>query len=155
MKRSWIDAQTTLTVAVRGIQAGGYDISHCLDGDRVELVPEPTNEYDPHAIRIDAMTGETLGYVPADYAAVMDAREWSAVIAAVLPHPTTGVPAGLRLTLRRRETTEANRQASTTDNRGEGRKLWGCAASRSTGSTAVAGGSGVSAGSSMPRWPMG
>jgi hypothetical protein len=103
MRRSWIDAQTTLTVAVRGIQAGGYDISHCLDGDRVELVPEPTNEFDPHAIRVDALTGETLGYVPADYAAAMDAREWSAAIAAVLAHPGTGAPAGLRLTLRRKE----------------------------------------------------
>ena len=102
MRRSWIATQRTLTVAVRGIQAGGYDISHCLDGDRVELVPEPTNEYDPHAIRVDAATGETLGYVPADYAAVIDAREWSAVIATVLPHPQTGAPAGLRLTLKRR-----------------------------------------------------
>lgn len=103
MRRSWIDAQTTLTVAVRGIQAGGYDISHCLDGDRVELVPEPANEYDPHAIRVDALTGETLGYLPADYAAVMDGREWSGTIDAVLPDRKTGAPAGLRLTLRRQE----------------------------------------------------
>lgn len=103
MRRSWLDAQTTLTVAVRGIQAGGYDISHCLDGDRVELVPEPMNEYDPHAIRVDALTGETLGYVPADYAAAMDGREWSGTIAAVLSHPKTGAPAGLRLTLRRKD----------------------------------------------------
>lgn len=84
----------TLLLKVQGIRAGGYNISHCLDGDRVELVAEPNNEFDPHAIRVDAMTGETLGYLPADYAAVMDAREWSASISAVVLHPATGAPAG-------------------------------------------------------------
>lgn len=106
MRKSWVDAQDTLTVAVRGIQAGGYGISHCLDRDPVELVPEPDNAYDPHAIRVVSASGGMLGYVPADYAAVMNAADWTAVIAAVLPHPKTGAPAGLRLTLTRRETEE-------------------------------------------------
>jgi hypothetical protein len=88
---------------VAGIQAGGYDISHCLDGDQVELVPEPNNEFNRNAVRVDAMTGETLGYVPTDYAAAMKAGEWTASISAVLPHPKTGASAGLRLALRRRE----------------------------------------------------
>lgn len=100
--RAWVELQSTLTLTVRGIQAGGYDISHCLDRDPVELVPEPNNEFDPHAIRVDAMTGETLGYLSTDYAAVRDAREWSATILAVVLHPATGAPAGLRLGLRRR-----------------------------------------------------
>jgi HIRAN domain len=100
--RVWVESQNTLTLTVKGIQAGSYDISHCLDRDPVELVPEPNNEFDPHAIRVDAVTGETLGYLPADYAAVMDAREWSASISAVVPHPATGAPAGLLLGLRRR-----------------------------------------------------
>jgi hypothetical protein len=52
--REWVAGQDGLTVTVRGIVAGGYDIGHCLDGDRVALVPEPTNEFDPHAIRVDA-----------------------------------------------------------------------------------------------------
>lgn len=100
--RTRVEVSATLLLKVQGIRAGGYNISHCLDGDRVELVAEPNNEFDPHAIRVDAMTGETLGYLPADYAAVMDAREWSASISAVVLHPATGAPAGLRLGLRRR-----------------------------------------------------
>jgi hypothetical protein len=49
------------------------------------------------------VTGETLGHLPANYAAVMVAGEWTASISAVVPHPVTGAPAGLRLGLRRRE----------------------------------------------------
>jgi hypothetical protein len=105
--RAWVESQSTLTLTVRGIQAGGYDISHCLDGDPVELVPEPNNEFDRNAIRVDAVTGETLGYLPADYAAVMESREWSASILVVVLHPVTGAPAGLRLALKRRVETTA------------------------------------------------
>lgn len=101
-RRQLVASESVLTMSVNGIKKGGYDISHCLDGDPVELVPEPNNEFDPHAIRVDAATGETLGYLPADYAAVMDAREWTASILAVALHPGTGAPAGLRLALRRR-----------------------------------------------------
>jgi len=67
----------------------------------VALVPEPSNEFDPHAVRVDAVTGETFGYIPKDWAAVLVAGEWRATVSAVLANPRTGAPAGLRLALRR------------------------------------------------------
>lgn len=33
---------------------------------RIELIPEPGNDYDPHAIRIDFIGKGTVGYVPVD-----------------------------------------------------------------------------------------
>jgi hypothetical protein len=36
------------------------------EGFRVDLVPEPDNRHDPNAIRVDSITGETIGYVPRD-----------------------------------------------------------------------------------------
>jgi HIRAN domain len=100
-RRERVASENVLTMSVSGIKKGGYDISHCLEGDPVRLVPEPDNAFDPKAIKVMSGCGEMLGYVPADYAVVLDASEWSATVSAVLPHPATGAPAGLRLALRR------------------------------------------------------
>lgn len=105
--REWVDAQSVLTVTVRGIQAGGYDISHVLERDPVRLVAEPDNAFDPHAVKVVSNRGEMLGYLPTDYAAVLEASEWTATVSAVLPHPETGAPAGLRLALKRRTRVKA------------------------------------------------
>lgn len=102
MKREWVDQQRTLTVAVAGIVAGGHDISHVLDGDPVVLVAEPANPFDAHAIRVDSVNGETLGHLPAKWAAALDAGDWTARVDFVALHPETGAPAGLRLELKRR-----------------------------------------------------
>jgi hypothetical protein len=102
VKREWVDRQTALVVAVRGVQAGGYDISHVLERDPVRLVAEPDNAFDSNAVKVVSDRGEMLGYLPADYAAVLEASEWTATVSAVLPHPETGASAGLRLALRRR-----------------------------------------------------
>ena len=49
-------------------------------GRRLALVPEPENEYDPHAIAIwDDARRVQAGYVPADVARELDAGEWQAV----------------------------------------------------------------------------
>lgn len=38
-------------------------ISQMKAGDTVQLIPEPTNQYDPHALRVDFKKVK-LGYVP-------------------------------------------------------------------------------------------
>ena len=49
-------------------------------GKRVALVPEPDNEFDPHAIGIwDLERRAQAGYVPADVAGAVDARDLQAV----------------------------------------------------------------------------
>jgi hypothetical protein len=41
-------------------------LASCIEGEPVELVREPDNRHDPEAIRIDRVTGETIGYLPRD-----------------------------------------------------------------------------------------
>jgi hypothetical protein len=49
-------------------------------GKRLALVPEPTNEHDPHAIAVwDSERRRQAGYVPAEIARELDAAEWQAV----------------------------------------------------------------------------
>jgi hypothetical protein len=49
-------------------------------GRRLALVAEPDNEHDPHAIGVwDAEHRVQAGYVPAEIARDLDAKEWQAV----------------------------------------------------------------------------
>ncbi|MGA8221782.1 MAG: HIRAN domain-containing protein [Candidatus Acidiferrales bacterium] len=41
-------------------------IGRCCEGEELVLVPEPTNPYDPDAVKICRRNGEQLGYWPAD-----------------------------------------------------------------------------------------
>ena len=41
-----------------------------VSGESVQLVREPDNAYDPNAIRVNLQTGETLGYLTKEFAAV-------------------------------------------------------------------------------------
>ena len=41
-----------------------------VSGESVQLVREPNNAYDPNAIRVNLQTGETLGYLTKEFAAV-------------------------------------------------------------------------------------
>ena len=41
-------------------------LASCIEGEPVEFVREPDNSYGPAAIRIDRVTGETIGYLPRD-----------------------------------------------------------------------------------------
>jgi HIRAN domain len=67
-------------------------------GRRLELVAEPENEHDPHAIGIwDAGRRLQAGYVPADTAGDIDASEWQAV--SLLEFFEGGKRAGLRVLL--------------------------------------------------------
>lgn len=52
---------------VKGVQYGYFNTMEKLidleEGQEVELVKEPTNRYDPHAIKI-LVKGKILGYIP-------------------------------------------------------------------------------------------
>jgi hypothetical protein len=41
-------------------------IGDCHEGEELVLVPEPTNPYDPYAVKICRKNGEQIGYWPAD-----------------------------------------------------------------------------------------
>jgi hypothetical protein len=67
-------------------------------GRRLELLPEPDNEHDPNAVGIwDAERRVQAGYVPAEIAAGLDARDWQAV--SLLEFFEDGQRAGLRVLL--------------------------------------------------------
>ncbi|MFY9578484.1 MAG: HIRAN domain-containing protein [Gaiellaceae bacterium] len=71
-------------------------------GRRLALVPEPENEHDPNAIGIwDEQRGVQAGYVPAEIARGLDARDWQAV--SVWEYVEDGRRGGLRVLLAPRE----------------------------------------------------
>jgi HIRAN domain len=71
-------------------------------GRRLALVPEPDNEHDPNAIGIwDEQRGVQAGYVPAETARELDARDWQAV--SVWEYVEDGRRGGLRVLLASRE----------------------------------------------------
>jgi len=41
-------------------------IADCYDGEELVLVPEPSNQYDPGAVKICRKNGDQLGYWPSD-----------------------------------------------------------------------------------------
>jgi hypothetical protein len=45
-----------------------FEILLCVPGEPVELVPEPTNKADPHAIAVLSSRGVQIGYVTAERA---------------------------------------------------------------------------------------
>jgi hypothetical protein len=67
-------------------------------GRRLALVPEPDNEHDPNAIGIwDEQRRVQAGYVPAEIARELDARDWKAV--SVWEYVEDGRRGGLRVLL--------------------------------------------------------
>jgi hypothetical protein len=48
-------------------------------GRPLTLRPEPDNPHDPHAVAVDLETGEPVGYVPREFAPLVDAS-WSAIV---------------------------------------------------------------------------
>jgi hypothetical protein len=96
--------------AVKGVGAMGTNLAGIKEGDAVALVAEPSNPHDSHAIRVEAPEpgrneGRLLGYVPRDVAKHMNAADYTASVALVLPHPETGQPAGLRIDIKQRVST--------------------------------------------------
>lgn len=85
---------------VAGTAAMGIDLSGIAVGDPVSLVAEPDNQYDPHAIKV-IHGGRHVGYLQRAFAATHRAKDYQATVSAVLPHPVTGKPAGLRLNVER------------------------------------------------------
>jgi hypothetical protein len=107
MRQSWVDAQSTLEIAVAGVKAMDSDLTRIQEGHEVELRAEPSNPHDAHAIQVigwyhmaRSEAGHVLGYVPRDWAAVLTADQWVATVHRVLEHE--GKRAGLRLKLRRK-----------------------------------------------------
>jgi HIRAN domain len=98
------DDPRILVVKVAGVS---YRLDELQDdafapGRRLELAPEPDNEHDPNAIAIwDAERRVQAGYVPAEVARELDAREWQAV--SLLEFREDGRRAGLRVLLAPRE----------------------------------------------------
>lgn len=43
-------------------------------GDIVELIPEPTNTFDPHAVKVEHSSGGHLGYIPRPFCEML--RQW-------------------------------------------------------------------------------
>ncbi|TML20583.1 MAG: hypothetical protein E6G32_09395 [Actinobacteria bacterium] len=71
-------------------------------GRRLALVPEPDNEHDPNAIGIwDEQRRVQAGYVPAEIARELDARDWQAV--SVWEYVGDGRRGGLRVLLAPRD----------------------------------------------------
>ena len=71
-------------------------------GRRLALVPEPDNEHDPNAIGIwDEQRRVQAGYVPAEIARELDARDWQAV--SVWEYVEDGRRGGLRVLLAPRD----------------------------------------------------
>lgn len=56
---------------VVGIKFHRGHVDGIAQGDGVELVREPNNDYDPNAIRVNLQSGETLGYLTRELAAVL------------------------------------------------------------------------------------
>ena len=88
-----------MIVPVKGVAAMGIDLSDIGVGEVALLVPEPENSHDAHAIRVE-VRGRLVGYLDRHLAARINAADYRATVGAVLPHPETGKPAGLRLDLR-------------------------------------------------------
>lgn len=61
---------------VAGVQH--HDLAQVVNelevGDDLELIPEPTNKYDPNAIQIKDCLGTMLGYVPRKFSAEISAK---------------------------------------------------------------------------------
>jgi HIRAN domain len=67
-------------------------------GRRLALVPEPDNEHDPNAIAVwDEQRRVQAGYVPAEIARELDARDWQAV--SLWEYVEDGRRGGLRVLL--------------------------------------------------------
>ncbi|MCP4792042.1 MAG: hypothetical protein GY882_01700 [Actinomycetia bacterium] len=74
-------------------------ISHYQDvaatirvGDRMRITAEPTNAYDPNALRIETMDGRLVGYVPAKLAARLTGRDVVGAVSKVFDaKATTGL----------------------------------------------------------------
>ena len=91
-----------MIVPVKGTGAMSIDLRGIADGDAITLVAEPENKFDPHAIRVEH-DGRLVGYLAKELAARIRADDFEGTVAAVLPHPMTGVPSGLRISIERRE----------------------------------------------------
>lgn len=106
--RKWVAGQQALPeVMVRGVKAMDVDLDGIRVGVEVTLRAEPTNPHDRNAIQVLACHGKpaadglrVLGYIPRNYAEVIEADEWLATVCTVLEFE--GRPSGLRLRLVRR-----------------------------------------------------
>lgn len=57
--------QLILSCNIAGLTHAKPDFTKLLDADRVALIPEPNNQYDSRAVRVEHASGK-LGYIPAE-----------------------------------------------------------------------------------------
>ncbi len=67
-----------------------FEIRLCSAGEAVELVPEPKNPFDPHAVAVKSARGVQIGYLTAERAPrigalIRQGREVRAVFARATP----------------------------------------------------------------------
>lgn len=91
-----------MIIVAKGTGAMNVDLTGIAEGDPVALVAEPENPCDSHAIRLEH-GGRLVGYVDRNLAARLVAGDYVGAVAQVLPHPVTGLPAGLRVSIERRD----------------------------------------------------
>lgn len=91
---------------VAGISYRQGVVGYCKAGDAVELVPEPDNQFDPHACKIMVKCGNELlhvGYVPKDKAidakTVIAMDEYQGAVVEQIGRPSKDTPLGMVIKL--------------------------------------------------------
>ena len=94
------DERILFRCAVKGESSYQDNIRRVTLGKNVDLVPEPNNQYDKNAVRID-VDGLTIGYIPREQAKEAKENEWKAIIAAINSgSKATGIVLGITETYR-------------------------------------------------------
>ncbi|MFD1951893.1 HIRAN domain-containing protein [Sphingomonas arantia] len=97
---------TTLSLMVVGVDyqnqrgpARRFEVELCAPGDPVELVPEPKNPVDPHAIKVMSERGVQLGYLTAERAPWIGSQMSSGADVRAIFQAISGKSAIIRVTL--------------------------------------------------------
>lgn len=95
----------TVSLAVVGVDypnkrgpARRFEIQLCAPGDPVELVPEPKNPVDPHAVMVVSERGVQLGYLTAERAPWIGAKISAGVEVRAIFQSNSGSSAVIRVT---------------------------------------------------------
>lgn len=64
----------TFTTPLAGITMSGYDRESLVEGQRVKIKREPTNQYDPNAIQVLDLEDKRIAYIPKRVAALLSPR---------------------------------------------------------------------------------
>lgn len=91
-------------VPVAGVSFRQAAVATMREGDQVVLRPDPENPYDPHAVAIERLDGELLGYLPRALAERAGQLRYRGVVSERLAGPEA---IGLRIRVEGTETGES------------------------------------------------